>query len=658
MFADDTGTSADFPFRPGQMYVTDGSRDKFIQTLRLSRLRHVTWYSDYNWSSMATTFRSSRAVTFGPFEARIDSGELLRLGHRIRLQEQPFRILAVLLARPGEVVTREELRAEVWKHGTFVGFEHGLNAAINRLREALGDSAGKPRYIETLPRRGYRFIAAVKTAASRYPASRVAVAVLPFEILGEDFEREYLADGLTEEVITALGQVDPGHLAVIGRTSMMTYKRTAKPLAEIARELDAEFLVESSIRAERKRLRITSRLIRARDQTQVWSESYEHAPESVLEFECELSTAIAHSVRLHLSQERLNGLAQRQTQDADAYDLYLRGRYFFNRLSPQTTRRAVELYSRATELDPKYALAWSGIADAWSASPINGDAPPLEVWPRARQAVARAVAAEPDLAAVQGSAGMLNFWLEWDWASAESAFRRAIALDPNYGLAHRTLGIVLAYMGRHEEARLAARRARESDPMDPVHHALSAQVAFFARDYEAAVEMAVRSSVLDPEFWVGHWQAAQAHEQLGNAELAFAALLKAGQFSGGNSKVVALRGYMLAKLGRRGEAREALHTLEAASRERYVPPYAMALVYAGLGQADAAYEALDHAYAAHDVHLTFLCVDPKWDAFRSDTRFAALLERCGFLQGAVHQADSGKRRQKGSTLGATGTTAR
>ncbi len=575
-------------------------------------------------------------MSFGPFEVRIDSGELFKLGRRIRLQDQPFRVLAALLARPGEVVTREELRNEVWKHGTFVGFEHGLNAAINRLREALGDSAGKPRYIETLPRRGYRFIAAVRTAAAVKPLSpRVAVAVLPFEILGGSFDREYLADGLTEEVITALGQVDPEHLAVIGRTSMMTYKKNVKPLAEIARKLDAAFLVESSIRAERKRLRITSRLIRAHDQTQIWSESFEHAPGSILEFQRELSEAIARSVQLHLSPERLNGLAQRQTQDAEAYDLYLRGRFFFNRLSPQTTRRAVELYTRATEVDPKYALAWSGMADAWAASPINGDAPPLEVWPRARQAVVRAVAAEPELAAVQGSVGMVNFWLEWDWVSAESAFRKAIALDPNYGLAHRTLGIVLAYMGRHAEARLAAQRARESDPMNAVHHALSAQVAFFARDYQTAVEMAVRSNVLDPEFWVGYLQAAQAHEQLGNADLAFDALHKAGQFSGGNSKVVALRGYLLSKLGRRGEAQEALHTLEAVSRERFVPPYAAALIHAGLGQADSVYDALDQAYAVRDVHLTFLCVDPKWDSFRGDARFNALLERCKFLPGTA-----------------------
>jgi len=228
---------------------------------------------------------------------------------------------------------------------------------------------------------------------------------------------------------------------------------------------------------------------------------------------------------------------------------------------------------------------------------------------------------------------MMKFWIDWDWAAAESALRRAIALDPGYGMAHRVLGIVLSHMARHQEAQAAARHARELDPLDFVHHALSAQVAFNAMDYPAAVEHARRANTLDPEFWVGYYQLAQAYERLGKSDLAFAALLKAVQFSGGNSKALGLRGYLFARLGRVGEAQEVLHTLEAVSRERYVPPYATALVHAGLGNEDRGLEWLERAYQVRDVHLAFLAVDAKWTPFRAGARFAALLDRCGFVRG-------------------------
>ena len=361
----------------------------------------------------------------------------------------------------------------------------------------------------------------------------MTLGVLPVENLGAGSDHEYLAAGLTEEVIAVLGQIDPEHIGVIGRTSMMAYKGTTKSLAEIGRELDAGFLVESSIRGEGGRVRITSKLIRAHDQVQIWSATYNSEPGSVLEFQQELSTAIAQQIHVRLSPERLDGLARRQTRHVDAYDLYLRGRYFWTQLSPLTTRRALEFYTRATELDPDYALAWSGLADAYSTSPINGDAPPLQVWPRARDAVAHAIGVAPNLAEAQASLGLMKFWLDWDWGASEAAFRNAIGLDPGYGLAHRTLGILLSQMERHDAALSAMQTARELDPLDFVHHALSAQVAFVARDYPAAVDFARRANVLDPEFWVGYYQLAQACEQLGKSELAFEALQKAGQFSGG-----------------------------------------------------------------------------------------------------------------------------
>ena len=571
------------------------------------------------------------AYKFGCFCLRPAEKQLLREGMSVPLAPKVYDTLLLLLQSQGRLVEKNEFLNRLWPD-SFVQ-EVGLAHAISQLRKALRDGTDGSSFIETVPKRGYRFSVAVEVVIpeSHPTTSRVTLGVLPVEDLGAGSGLEYLAAGLTEEVIAALGQVDPEHIAVIGRTSMMAYKGTTKSLVEIGRELGAGFLVESSIRGEGGRVRITSKLIRASDQVLIWSASFDSEPESVLEFQRELSAEIARQVHVRLSPERLDGLARRQTRNVEAYDLYLRGRYFWTQLSPLTTRRALEFYTRATELDPGYALAWSGLADAYSTSPINGDGPPLQVWPRAHDAAAHAIGAAPNLAEAQTSLGFVKFWLDWDWMGAEKAFRHAITLDPNYGLAHRTLAIVLSHMAQHEAALEAAQRARELDPLDFVHHALSAQVAFNARDYPAAVAFAQRANVLNPEFWVGYYQLAQACEQLGRSDLALEALQKAGQFSGGNSKTIALRGYLLATSGRVGEAREVLNTLEAVSRERYVPPYATALVYGGLGQHDLALDWLDRAYDAHDVHLALISVDPKWDALRSDRRFLGLINRCDFV---------------------------
>ncbi len=567
------------------------------------------------------------AYKFGSFLLLPVDKQLLRNDVPVPLAPKAFDTLCLLVESQGRLVGKNEFLEAVWQ-GSFVE-EVVLAHAISQLRKALQSGAEDPEFIETVPKRGYRFRARVEVipAEAGEAPSPVRLAVLPFENLSADPEREYLANGLTEEAIAALGQVDPERLSVIGRTTAMAYKGTSKSLAEIGRELGATFLMEGSIRADGSRLRMTFRLVRARDQIQIWSESYDSELANVIEVQRELSVMIAQQIHLRLSPERLQGLARRQTQHGEAYDLYLRGRYFWNQLSPLTTRRALQFYTRATELDPHYGLAWSGLADAYAASPINGDANPLEVGPRARDTAARAINVAPYLAEAQASMGFTKFWLDWDRPAAERAFRRAIALDPNYSLAHRMLGIVLSHLGRHREALDAARRARELDPLDFTHQALSAQISFNARDFHAAVEFGRRATVLDPEFWVSYIQLAQAYEQLGESDAAFEASQKAGQFSSGNSKSLAMRGYLFAKLGRTGEAREVLNTLEAVARERYVPPYATALVHAGLGEADAAFECLERALTARDVHLVFLLVDPKWDSFRADSRFQGLVER-------------------------------
>lgn len=465
-------------------------------------------------------------------------------------------------------------------------------------------------------------------------ASSVRVAVLPFDYLGNDADREYLADGLTEDTFVSLGMIDPEHLTVVGRR--LRYKRTVKSLAEIGRELAADYVLESTVQTEGDRLRLTSKLTRVTDQAQVWSRSYERELTSVLGLQLELSQAVAEQVRFRLSPERLAMLQRRQTRNGVAYDLYLRGRSYWNQRTPQSTLQALDYYKRATVQDPGYALAWSGIANAYSGSPINGDAEPLKIRTLARNAVTEGVRADANLAEVQASVGILNFWLEWDWPAAEVALRRAISLDSSYPLAHLFLSTVLSHELRHLEAQQEVHRARELDALDPMAHALSSQVAFNAGEYAKALDHAQHALDVDPEFWIGYMQLGQAQEQIGNTDRALEALSMAWRLSGqGNSKALSARGYTLGRAGRLDEAREVLKTITALSRDRYVPPYAEALVHAGLNEREAVFDALNRAYDAHDVHLAFLTVDPRWDSYRDDPQFKTLLVQAGFLRKSV-----------------------
>jgi TolB-like protein/DNA-binding winged helix-turn-helix (wHTH) protein/Flp pilus assembly protein TadD len=460
--------------------------------------------------------------------------------------------------------------------------------------------------------------------------SRVTLAVLPFENLGRDAERDYLADGLTDETGAVLSQIDPAGLSVKGRTAR--YRGTTKTAAEIGQELSVDYLVEGSIREEGGQVRVTAKLIRVRDQEYVWSKSYERAHSSLLGLQQELSLAIAEQIRLRLSPDRANVLRDRHSGRADAYDAYLRARYFENRRNPEGNARAVEHYRRAVTFDPNYALAWSGLAMTYAWSVLNADARPIETWDSARKAAKEATRAQPNLPEALFVSGYLKWLADWDWVSAESAFRRVIEFDPSSARAHLWLGHVLSQAGRHGEAELSMRTARELDPLAVIGHALSSQVAFQARQYRSAIEHARRAIQLDSEFWIGHMMLGQAYEQLGERDVALEALADATRFSAGNSKPLSLNGYTLARAGRFTEARELLRMLDETARKRYMPPYAMALVHAGLDERDVVFEWLDRAYVARDAHLIFLTTDPKWDAFRADPRFVDLLARCGFLR--------------------------
>lgn len=566
---------------------------------------------------------------FGDFRLLPAEKQLLYKDKLLKLQPKVFETLLLLVNNPGRLIDKNEFLRTLWPD-TFVE-EANLAHCISELRKVFRNEDNGPEVIETVSKHGYRLLLPVKRVELQPGPADAGVsvlAVLPFENLGPETDRDYLADGLTEEVIAALGQVNPARLSVIGRTSVLPYRKTAKPIRQIGQELKADFLVESSLRSEGGRIRVTSKLLRTSDEVQIWSSSFDSEPQSMLSFQRELSTAIAQQIQLHLSPERLNILAKRQSHNPQAYDAYLQGRYYWNMFTPATTRRAVECYQRATQLDPQYALAWSGLADAYTSSPIHADARPHEIWQRAREAATLAVRAEPELAETQTSWGFLNFWLEWDWAEAEAAYRRAIAIDPNYSLAYRMLGIVLGHAGHREnEAREAMTRARSLEPLQAQHHALSAQVAFLARDFEHAIEFARQAAVVLDGFWIAHFQMAQAYERMGRFPEALDALNHCSK-GGENSKVPSLRGFLLARIGRTDEARSILTTLHDLTGKRYVPACAIAQIHLGLDEKDNAFEWLARAVEEHDVHLAQLPADAKWDAFRDDSRFTNILSQC------------------------------
>jgi TolB-like protein/DNA-binding winged helix-turn-helix (wHTH) protein/Flp pilus assembly protein TadD len=662
---------------------------------------------------------------FRDFELDLSAYEVRRKGHRLKLGKQPMDLLILLVESRGRLVSRSDIVDRLWGKDVFVDVETGVNTAISKVRQALRDSPDAPAFVETVPGKGYRFIAPVEVvsaspqrvltappdaspplngtgsvsgmgtklpssdapvnhapaflpavvrapettpatrlrqttralvmvcmavaivaglAAGRWigfsaPAPHITLAVLPFDNL-DNPERQYLADGFTDETAASLAQIDPERLRVKGRT--LRYKRSIKTVAEIGQELSVDYLVESSIRAEGDRVRVTATLIRVRDQEHVWSHSYERLPGSLLALQREVSAAIAEQVRLKLSPDRLSGLGRRQTQNVDAYDAYLRGRYFERQRTPVANAQAIEHYQRAIALDPDYALAWSSLAFIYAAGTVNSDTHPLERGPLARAAAAHALSANPDLAEVQFAVAYINWLVDWDWKAAEDGLRRAILLDSSNAAAHLVLGHALSQMGRQQEAELSMRRARELDPLDAINPALSAQVSFQARNYPAAAAHARQAILLNSTLWIGYVQLGQAYEQLGETELALEVLADATRLSGGNSKPLSLRGFVLGKAGRTSEAREVLRTLVSLAETRYVPPFAMALVHAGLGEREAVFAWLEKAYAARDIHLIYLPVDPKFDLYRKDPRFQALVARCGFQRVRARDVRSAK----------------
>ena len=573
--------------------------------------------------------KDSRIVRFGVFEADLDAGELRKHGLKIRLPEQAFQVLAMLAERPGEIVTRAELRERLWPGRAYVDFERGLNKAVNRLRSALGDSGTNPRFVGTAARRGYRLLAPIATESVQAPSAarqRIRLAVLPFENVGGDPEQEFFSDGLTEEMISELGRLSPGRLGIIARTSAMQYKHSGKRIDEIGKELAVDYILEGSVRRVGNRSRITTQLIHVGDQTHLWAQSYDRELADIFQMQREVAQRVADSLAFELLPE---AHTRGRFVVPEAYEAYLRGRYFWNQGTDTGAWKAIEWYERALQHDPRYALAYSGIADCHGRLVWFSATPPLDGGAKAKSAAARGLEFDQDLSEAHASMALVHFWFEWDWAAAEREFRRATQLRPNYADAHNWYAAFLNASGRSNEAVAEQKLAEELDPLSLTIAMNAADPYYFTRRFDPAIEHLERVLRREPRFFPAHYNLGRAYALKSMYPEALAAFETAARLSG-NRQAGAALAYAFSRAGRPAEARKILDELEQAAAARYLASPQLALIHLGLGEIDQALDQLERGLEERSYFMIYLGADPIYDELRSHPRFMQLLERIGF----------------------------
>ena len=562
---------------------------------------------------METSHSAEGSIRFDMFEADFRAGELRKQGVKVKLQDQPLQVLQVLLQHPGQVVTREELRTIIWPSDTFVDFDVGINNAIKRLREALGDSAETPRFIG-------------KTSAS--PRKFESLAVLPLENLSRDPEQEYFAEGLTEALITTLAKI--GELRVVSRTSVMQYKGVHKALPEIARELEVEAIVEGTVLRSGHRVRITAQLIDATKESHLWAESYERDLRNVLTLQSDVAQAIAHEVRVRLTPQERAHFAEVHPVEPEAYEAYLKGRYHWNRRSGEGLGKAIKYLQEAIAKDPTYAAAYAGLADCFSILGLWGLVPPDEGCGKAKGLAQQALAMDSSLAEGHASLAWATVFYDYDFVAAEREFERSIELNPRNAIAHHFFGFYLGLMGRYEEGYTELTRAIRLDPQSGVIHWGLGAVYLSARRYDQAIEQFEKALDLDPGIVQAYGLLGVAYLCKSMHEPAIAALQKGVQLSRGASSYLASLGEFYAAAGNGDAAQKLLEQLHELSKHQYASPYFVARFYAALGKRDEALRCLQTGYRGHEPWMVLLKTDSRVDDLRSEPRVQELLRRMNF----------------------------
>lgn len=639
-----------------------------------------------------------RHVRFGVFEADLQKSELRKNGMRVKLQEKPFQVLAVLLEQAGEVVSRDALRHRLWPADTYVNFDANLNTALNKLRQVLGDSADQPAFIQTIPRRGYVFIgpvevlkvpgggsseardvkppalevvpeppvkaepqlaglrrtivvAAVSAAltvavfwllwprlrAMGYAPAKVSghrtLLVVPFENLSGDATQEYFSDGLTDEMITTLGGLQPSRLSVIARASSMAYKSAHRTVHQMAADTGADVLLTGGVHRSKDRVRITAQLIDARSQANLWTETYERDAADLFELQREVALHIAQSLSLELLPSQ-PAVGRPAAKSPEAYNDYLKGLYYWNRRGPENLKKAAVYFGQAIEKDPDYGPAYVGLAQTHLVSISWMAAQPETAYANARAAAEKALSLDPNLSGAH--AALAGIYCEHDrnWSLAEKEYRRALELNPGDASAHQWYAEFLTAMGRHNEAIGQMTRARDLDPLSQIISADLANIFNYARRYDDAVAVCRKTLKADPNYAPAHEFLATAYFLKGRYAEGVAEAQKAMQLNGQPAEFVDDYGKAFERGGIEGLRRWKLAVISRSSSSKDGPTdgasYKRALIYAELGERDHALEKLEQAARERDSGIEFVAVDPRLDSLRSVPRFQELLHHLGY----------------------------
>lgn len=658
---------------------------------------HAGIIPDMNLGAEKVPPSAPSMLRFGVFELDLKNGEARKAGLKIKLQPQPFKVLAILASRPGETVTREEIQREVWGRETFVDFDRGLNVCIQQIRAALGDDPDAPRYIETLPKRGYKFLVPVgqvefvlapaapedgrqptvivpparessprqlgavrkfgrigvaadillgigvllvflyfvgpKARLSRRETKPIrSLAVLPLDNFSSDPEQQYFADGMTEALTAELGQIRD--LRVPSRTSVMLYKRENKPLRQIAQELDVDALIEGSVMRSGNRVLVTVQLLDGTNDQHLWGQSYERDSRDILALQHDLAGAIAEEMKVNLTAAEREHLRRASEVNPEAYAAYLHGRFYWYKRTNDGFRKSIQYYEQAIADDPKYAPPYAGLADAYAllGSSPNDALPPNQAMPKAKAAAQKALQIDDGLAEAHASLAYVSAVYDWNWATAEKEFHRAIDLNPNYAGAHEWYAEFLAARGRQNEALVEMKRARDADPLLVLMHAALAEALYYSRRYDEVIAQCQQTLELDPDYPLAHFHLGRAYMAKNMYPEAIAEYQKAQASLGEMPALVMAIGYANAKAGNSSAARKALEELRAQSKRRYVPALYFGALYTGLDDSNKGMSWLEKAYQEHSDYLIFLNVDPMADTLRSDPRFQALLRNIGITQ--------------------------
>jgi TolB-like protein/tetratricopeptide (TPR) repeat protein len=549
------------------------------------------------------------SLHFGAFEVDLEGRRLLKMGVPITLREQSFQVLAALMERPGEIVTREELRRRLWSSDTFVDFEVALNSAVSRLRDALGDSANSPSVIETIPKRGYRFVVPI--------AKRPAVAVMPFVNQTADAKDDYFSDGLTDELIRVLSRIDG--LRVTARSVTFRFKGQPSDARQVGRELGVEAVLEGSVWRSGDRIRITVNLVGVKDGFTLWAQRFDSNLGDLFGIQDEVCAAVAEALHVRLAGQ----VREKRPSDIRAYVQYLKGTHLLKKRRPDDVRRAFEYFLEAIRLEPGYAEPYYGAAMFYNVSAAYGALPPRSALPEAEDLLSKGLALDENSPSLHSTLGMLRVF-QWRWAEAEQAYKRAISLEPTNAFPHMTYPILCSFLGRHDEALLHAGKAVELEPLDLMTNFRLLQANYYSRRYDEAVRTGRIAIELTPDSPYSFFYLALSLAVLGLKDEAWGMANMGRKLNDRLPLGEGYFGYGAGVLGHTLEARDVVRELEARRKGAYSAALPIAWTYLGLGETASALEWLETALAERDPFLGSAMVFPAYDAIRDQARFMRL----------------------------------